>query len=158
FKDTKIPQEQLNQKIQLLAGQDALPMLYNTPAVDAVSSMQEAGQGLDIGQEFQKLGVSNELVPAAAALLKQIHRPQLAALPLESNIEGVWFNKKIFAATHIAVPKTYDQMIAAAAKLQAAGIQPFAASGIQGWPLTRLVGNLIFGQLGVNAMNRIKSG
>jgi raffinose/stachyose/melibiose transport system substrate-binding protein len=64
FKDTKIPQEQLNQKIQLLAGQDALPMLYNTPAVDAVASMQEAGQVADVGKEFQKLGVSNELVPA----------------------------------------------------------------------------------------------
>jgi raffinose/stachyose/melibiose transport system substrate-binding protein len=158
FKDTKIPQEQLNQKIQLLAGQDALPMLYNTPAVDALSSMQEAGQVLDVGKEFQKLGVSNELVPAAVAILKQIYGPKLAALPLEFNIEGVWYNKKIFAANHIAVPKTYDQLVAAAAKLQAAGIQPFAASGIQGWPITRLIGNLIFGQLGVNAMNRIKSG
>jgi raffinose/stachyose/melibiose transport system substrate-binding protein len=97
-------------------------------------------------------------VPAAVAILKQIYGPKLAALPLEFNIEGVWFNKKIFAANGIAVPKTYDQLIAAAAKLQAAGIQPFAVSGIQGWPITRLVGNLIFGQLGVNAMNRIKSG
>src|SRR6476619_6994800 len=56
FKDTKIPQEQLNQKIQLLAGQDALPMLYNTPAVDALAALQEAGQVQDIGKEFQKLG------------------------------------------------------------------------------------------------------
>src|SRR5580765_1650754 len=39
FKDTKIPQEQLNQKIQLLSSQNALPMLYNTPAVDAVAQM-----------------------------------------------------------------------------------------------------------------------
>ena len=61
---------------------------------------------LDIGKEFQKLGVSNQLVPAAVAILKQIYGPKLAALPLEFNIEGFWFNKKIFAANGIAVPTT----------------------------------------------------
>jgi raffinose/stachyose/melibiose transport system substrate-binding protein len=158
FSDTKIPQEQLNQKIQLLASQNALPFLYNTPAVDATAQMQKAGQVLDVGAEFKKLGVSNELVPAATVILKKIYGPKLAALPLEFNIEGVWYNKKIFAQHGISVPKTYDQLVADAAKLEAAGVQPFAASGIQGWPLTRLIGNLIFGQLGVNAMEKIKNG
>jgi len=158
YKNTKIPQEQLNQKIQLLASQNALPMLYNTPAVDAVAQMQKAGQVLDIGQEFRKRGVMNELVPAASVILRKIYGPKLAALPFEFNIEGVWYNKKIFADNGIAVPKTYDQLVAAAAKLDAKGIQPFAASGIQGWPLTRLIGNLIFGQLGVDAMVKVKNG
>jgi raffinose/stachyose/melibiose transport system substrate-binding protein len=158
FTDTKIPQEQLNQKIQLLAGQNALPMLYNTPAVDAVAQMQKAGQVLDVGKEFRKLGVYNDLVPAAAGILQKIYGPKLAALPFEFNIEGVWYNKKIFAANGVAVPKTWDQLVAAAAKLQANGIQPFAASGIQGWPLTRLIGNLIFSSVGPNALVNIKNG
>ncbi|MFL5926711.1 MAG: extracellular solute-binding protein [Gaiellaceae bacterium] len=158
FNDTKIPQEQLNQKIQLLASQNALPLLYNTPAVDAAAQLQKNGQVLDIGKEFKKLGVSNDLVPAAVAILKKIYGPKLAALPLEFNIEGVWYNKKIFAANGIAVPKTWDQLVAAAAKLQAAGVQPFAASGLQGWPITRLIGNLIFGQLGGDAMLKVKNG
>src|SRR5215208_5625631 len=73
YKNTKIPQEQLNQTIQLLASQNALPMLYNTPAVDAVAQMQKAGQVLDIGQEFRKRGVMNELVPAASVILRKIY-------------------------------------------------------------------------------------
>src|SRR5262245_25797848 len=73
FKDTKIPQEQLNQKIQLLAGQNALPMLYNTPAVDAVAQMRKKGQVLDVGKEFRKLGVTKDLVPAAAVILRKIY-------------------------------------------------------------------------------------
>lgn len=157
FTDTKIPQEQLNQKIQLLAGQNALPMLYNTPAVDAVAQMQKAGQVADIGREFKKLGVYNYLVPAAVGILQKIYGPKIAALPLEFNIEGVWYNKKIFADNGIAVPKTWDQLVAAAAKLQAAGVQPFAASGIQGWPLTRLIGNLIFSSVGPNALVAVKN-
>jgi raffinose/stachyose/melibiose transport system substrate-binding protein len=158
FKSTKIPQEQLNQKIQLLASQNALPMLYNTPAVDIEAQMQKNGQVLNVEKEFKKLGVSGDLVPAATAILKKIYGPKLAALPLEFNIEGVWYNKKIFADNGIAVPTTFDQLVAAAAKLQAKNIQPFAASGIQGWPLTRLIGNLIFGQLGGDAMVKIKTG
>ena len=158
FKSTKIPQEQLNQRIQLLSSQNALPMLYNTPAVDAVAQMQKAGQVADIGKTFTKLGVTRELVPAAAVILRKIYGNKLAALPFEFNIEGVWYNKKIFADNGIAVPTTFDQLVAAAAKLDAAGVQPFAASGIQGWPITRLVGNLIFGQLGGDAMTRIKTG
>jgi raffinose/stachyose/melibiose transport system substrate-binding protein len=158
FKTTKVPQDQLNQKIQLLASQNALPLLYVTPAVDSVAQMRKRGQVLDVEKEFKKLGVSNELVPAATKILKKIYGSKLAALPLEFNIEGVWYNKKIFASNGIAVPKTYNELVAAAAKLDAAGVQPFAASGMQGWPLTRLVSNLIFGQLGGNAMLDIKSG
>jgi raffinose/stachyose/melibiose transport system substrate-binding protein len=158
FKSIKVPQEQLNQRIALLSSQNALPMLYNTPAVDTVAQMQKAGQVDDIGKTFTKLGVTKELVPAAAQILRKIYGKKLAALPFEFNIEGVWYNKKIFADNGISVPTTYDQLVAAAAKLDAAGIQPFAASGIQGWPITRLIGNLIFGQLGGDAMTRIKTG
>jgi len=158
FKNTYTPQTQINQKIQLLASQGALPLLYNTPAVDAVAQMTKAGQVVDVAKEFKKLGVSNELVPAAAATLRRIYNGKVAALPLEFNIEGVWYNKKIFADNGLTVPKTYDQLVSDAAKLDAKGIQPFAASGIQGWPLTRLVGNLIFSQLGGDAMTKIKTG
>ncbi len=55
------------------------------------------------------------------------------------------------------MPTTWDQLVAAAAKLQAAGIQPFAASGIQGWPITRLIGNYLFSKLGGDAMTKVDS-
>ena len=158
FKYTYTPQAQLNQKIQLLAGQNALPLLYNTPALDTLTQMNKAGQVVDVAKEFKKLGVTNELVPAAAAILKKIDGGKILSLPFEFNIEGVWYNKKLFADNGVAVPKTWDQFVAAAAKLKAAGVQPFAASGIQGWPITRLVGNYLFSNLGSNAMENIKSG
>jgi raffinose/stachyose/melibiose transport system substrate-binding protein len=158
FKYTYQPQAQLNQKIQLLAGQNALPFLYNTPAIDTLSQMNKAGQVVDIGKEFKKLGVTNELVPAAISILKQVNGGKVLSLPFEFNIEGVWYNKKLFADNGVAVPKTWDQLVAAAAKLKAAGVQPFAASGIQGWPITRLVGNYIFSSLGGDAMRKIQAG
>lgn len=158
FKNDYVPQTNINQKIQLQAAQGALPLLYNTPAVDLVAQMTKKGQVLDVAKEFKKLGVSNDLVPAATAILKKLYGGKVAALPLEFNIEGVWYNKKIFAANGIAIPKTWAELQAAAAKLQAAGVQPFAASGIQGWPITRLIGNYIFSTLGADAMEKVQKG
>jgi raffinose/stachyose/melibiose transport system substrate-binding protein len=158
FTNDYIPQQNINQKIQLEASQNALPLLYNTPAVDLVAQMAKSGEVLNVAQEFQKLGVTGELVPAATVILKKLYGGKVLALPLEFNIEGVWYNKKIFAANGVAVPKTWNQFVAAAAKLNAAGVQPFAASGIQGWPITRLIGNYIFSTIGADAMEKVQQG
>jgi raffinose/stachyose/melibiose transport system substrate-binding protein len=158
FKYDYVPQTQINQKIQLLASQNALPLLYNTPANDTLFQLRKKGDVLDVAKEAKKLGVSNDIVPAASAILRRLYGGSVLSLPLEFNIEGVWYNKKIFAANGIAVPKTWDQLVAAAAKLKAAGIQPFAASGIQGWPITRLIGNYLFSTLGADAMENVQQG
>ncbi|GLH96423.1 ABC transporter substrate-binding protein [Phytohabitans aurantiacus] len=47
----------------------------------------------------------------------------------------VIYNKKIFADNGIAPPKTWEDMIAAAQKLQAAKIVPFAVGGKDDWTL-----------------------
>ncbi len=149
---------QLVQQIQLLAGQGALPILYNTPAIDLLAQLQKNGEVLDIESTFQQLGVSQELQPAAVALLKKIYGGSLTTLPFELNIEGFWYNKQIFAQNGIQPPQTWDQLVQIAASLQQKGIQPFSASGTQGWPVTRLIGNYLFRKLGPGAMDNVKSG
>ncbi len=112
-KINSIQQTSLNQQVQLLAGQGALPVLYNG---------------------------------------------QLLALPFELNIEGFWYNKKIFAQNGLQPPQTFDELGQIAASLQQKGIQPFASSGVQGWPITRLIGNYLFRKLGPDALAKVKNG
>ena len=151
-------QASLNQKIQLLAGQGALPVLYNTPPADLLAQLAKNGEVLDIESTFNQLGVTQELVPAAVTLLKKVYNGKLSALPFELNIEGFWYNKQIFAQNGLQPPQTWDELVQIAASLQQKGIQPFAASGKQGWPLTRLVGNYIFRSLGPDALQSVQSG
>jgi len=151
-------QASLNQKIQLLAGQGALPILYNTPPADLLAQLAKNGEVLDIESTFNQLGVTQELVPAAVTLLKKVYNGKLSALPFELNIEGFWYNKQIFAQNGLQPPQTWDELVQIAASLQQKGIQPFAASGKQGWPLTRLVGNYIFRSLGPDALQSVQSG
>lgn len=158
FKYDYTEQTQLNQKIQLQASQGALPLLYNTPANDLLFQLNKKGNVLDVGKEAAKLGVTSDLVPAAISVEKTLYNGKVLSLPTELNMEGVWYNKKIFAANGITVPTTWDQLVADAAKLKAAGVQPFAASGIQGWPITRLIGNYLFSTIGPNAMANVIAG
>jgi raffinose/stachyose/melibiose transport system substrate-binding protein len=158
FKVDFAGQTGLNQKVQLLAAQGALPVLYNTPPADLMTQLVKNGEGLDIESTLQQLGVFQELVPSAVALLKQVYGSPLTELPFELNIEGFWYNKQIFAQNGLQPPTTWDQLVQIAASLQQKGIQPFSTSGIQGWPITRLISGYLFRKLGPDAMNSIKSG
>jgi raffinose/stachyose/melibiose transport system substrate-binding protein len=153
-----IAQQNLNQIVQLKASQGALPLLYNTPANDLLQQLNKGGQVLDVQQELDKLGVGSDLLPGPAKVIKEVFGGKVNALPLEFNIEGFWFNKKVFAAHGLTPPSTWPELVADAGKLQAAGVQPLAASGLQGWPLTRLVGNYIFSSLGADAMQKVADG
>lgn len=158
FKANNIPQTNLNQQVQLLAGSGSLPILYNTPSLDIVAQLEKNGQALDIQSTFQQLGVYDEILPGAATIIKQLFNNQMIALPFELNIEGFWYNKQIFSQNGLQPPTTWDELVQIATTLQQKGIQPFAASGQQGWPLTRLIGNYLFRSLGPDALAMVQSG
>jgi raffinose/stachyose/melibiose transport system substrate-binding protein len=153
-----VPQTNLYQKVQLLAAQGALPVLYNTPASDTVAQLMKNGELLDLEPILQQLGVSQQIVPAAISISKKIFHESFVALPFELNIEGFWYNKQVFSQNGLQPPTTWDELSQIAAKLQGKGIQPFAASGIQGWPLTRLIGNYLFRKIGPTALDDVQSG
>ena len=55
-------------------------------------------------------------------------------------------------------PKTWTELTDLAAEVQSAGVTPFAASGEQGWPLTRLLSGYIFRDLGPDALQKVADG
>jgi raffinose/stachyose/melibiose transport system substrate-binding protein len=58
------------------------------------------------------------------------------AFPNAKSGELVFYNKKIFTDSNIAVPKTYDEFMAACAKLKSAGITPVGVGGASVWPVS----------------------
>jgi raffinose/stachyose/melibiose transport system substrate-binding protein len=154
-----VPQTQLDQKLQLLAGQDALPVQYaagNAPSLTV--TLEKSGNVLDFEKAFTDLGVIDQIEPAAISTIKSLYGGKFNVLPYEYNIEGIWYNKKLFAENGIAVPATWDELVAAAAALKTAGVTPFSASGEQGWPITRLISSYIQRDLGPDAMQKVQDG
>jgi raffinose/stachyose/melibiose transport system substrate-binding protein len=156
LKVTYVPQDQLEQKLQLLSAQNALPEMFFAPGTPAgQTEMANAGKALNIQEALTKLGVFDRMDRTAAAIMRNQQGGTVYALPLELNIEGFWYNKKIFQDNGLTPPATWDDLVATATTLKSKGIQPFSASGIQGWPLTRLISGYLFRELGPDALKKV---
>jgi len=159
LKLTYVPQDQLDQKLQLLSAQDALPEMFFAPGTPAAQTdMAKSGKALNLEDALTQLGVFDKMDPTAAQIMRNQQGGKVYALPLELNIEGFWYNKKIFSDNSLQPPKTWDDLVTTAAALKAKNIQPFSASGLQGWPLTRLVSGYLFRSLGPDALQKVASG
>lgn len=154
-----VAQTALDQKVQLLAGQGALPVMFsagNSP--DLLQELHKAGEVVEFDQALKDLGVTDDVIPGAVSTLRTLDGGAFIGLPSEMDIEGLWYNKKMFADHGVAVPKTWNDLSQAAETLKAAGITPFAASGIEGWPLTRFLSSYIYRALGPDAMKDVVNG
>lgn len=154
------PSAQMAQKLQLLAGQNALTSIYQASQshVNPGGDFYKTGNVLDIGAALNKLGVADDITPAAQSVMKQIFDNTVPTLPLQFNVEGIFYNKKIFAQLGLSVPTSYDELMSDAAKIKAAGITPFTASGLTGYTISRWIGIYLYRELGPNALVDIQTG
>ncbi|AWB87346.1 ABC transporter substrate-binding protein [Mycetocola zhujimingii] len=153
-----VPQTNLDQRLQLLAGQNALPVLFsagNAPAL--TKTLAESGNVLDFEKALTDLDALDNIEPAAISTIESLYGG-FNALPFEYNVEGIWYNKQLFADNGVTAPETWDDLVSAAETFNAAGLTPFSASGDQGWPITRLIGNYIFRTLGPDALQKVADG
>jgi raffinose/stachyose/melibiose transport system substrate-binding protein len=159
LKITFAAQADLDQKLQLLSAQGALPEMFyapNTPA--AQTQYAKNGQALNIEDTLTQLGVLDKVDPTAVKIMRSQQGGKMYALPFELNVEGFWYNKKIFADNAITPPATWDDLVKDADTFNTKGVQPFAASGVQGWPLTRLVSGYLYRELGPDALTKVVAG
>jgi len=153
-----VPIGNVDQKVQLLAGQSALPVQFaagNAPAL--TKTLDKAGQVLNLETTLKSLGVWDDIQPAAIKTVQNLYG-KFNVMPYQFNIEGIWYNKKLFAQHGVAVPTNYDELVAAAAKFKAAGVIPFSASGQAGWPITRLISGYLYRELGPDALQAVANG
>ncbi|MFV2115811.1 ABC transporter substrate-binding protein [Micromonospora sp. LOL_025] len=151
----KQAQGSLDQQLQLLAGQGALPQTFI--AANAPSLTKQLA---DNGSVLDTAPISTGVLPAASSTIKALFDGQQLVLPTELNIEGIWYNKKLLTDNGITTPTTWEELVAAFAKLQGAGIQPIsqAGKGGDGWGVTRWVGNYILRQQGPDALKKVADG
>ena len=153
-------QSEFDQKVQLQAAQNALPSAMVTPSSpDLTKQLIASGQLVNLSEELDKLGLSDDILPAAASTIQATYgSDDLYALPHELNIEGIWYNKAMFEAQGLEAPTTWDEFLDVTNSFLDAGVQPIAVGAKSGWPLTRWVGNYIFRSLGPDAMQDVADG
>lgn len=153
-----VPQTNLDQQLQLLSGQNGLPTMFaagNAPAL--TQELADAGHILELTESLEESGAIDNIEPAAMSTIEALYGG-FRTLPFEYNIEGIWYNKDLFEEYGVEVPGTWDELVSAAETFHSSDVTPFSASGEQGWPLTRLVGNYIFRTVGPDALQRVADG
>lgn len=145
------------QTITLRASQGALPahFIAGTAQVRPSGDLGQANLVLDLEEALTEAGAWDNVLPAASSTVKNVYG-HMVSMPYQYNIEGIWYNKAIFAEVGISEPQTFDELIAASDALLAAGYQPFAMPGAANWPLTRLMGMYIHRNVGPEAMIDIR--
>ncbi|OAS82583.1 MULTISPECIES: ABC transporter substrate-binding protein [Metabacillus] len=151
-------QANLMQKIQLLTASNDLPELFKFES-NQLGDLIDNDQLLDLEKTFTDLGIYDKLNPGAVNLLKTLSGDRgLYTLPVELNIEGFWYNKKLFEENNLEVPTTWDEMLAASEVFMEKGIQPFAVAGKEKWPITRLINGYVMRLYGADVMERVSKG
>lgn len=154
-----VAQANVVQQVTLLASQNALPdqFIAGTAMVQPSGALGKNGLVVNFETALKKLGVWNDIDPVAASTVTSVYG-QMVSLPYQYNIEGIFYNKKIFSQLGLSAPTTFSELLADSAKLKTAGIQPFAMDGKDGWPVTRLIGMYIYRSLGPDALQAVQQG
>ncbi len=154
-----VAQADVVQKVTLLASQDSLPSHFigGTQMVRPDGDLGTAGLVLDYEEALTDLGVWDQVLPAAASTIENVYG-QMVSLPYQYNLEGIFYNKQIFADVGIEEPQTFDELLDANDKLIAAGYTPMAEAGAAAWPVTRLIGMYAYRLAGPDAMSAIQDG
>ncbi|HOO29027.1 MAG TPA: extracellular solute-binding protein, partial [Lachnospiraceae bacterium] len=155
-----VDSDNLKTKVQTLAASDDLPDIFaydaGTPLVDLI----DADLVLDVTQALTDAGVYDKLDNGATTYLAALTgTDDIYDLPLGLNIEGFWYNKALFEQAGITeAPTTWDEMLADADLLLAAGIQPFATGAGDSWPATRLIHAYAIRSMGKDCMQAAADG
>ncbi|MEV7663144.1 extracellular solute-binding protein [Paenarthrobacter sp. NPDC089316] len=138
------------------ASQDHTEVVLDTSGVDVVSASFVRGNPPDVAlanynmetSRFVQRGALSDLSGTEAAsrirgdlqpLMDQYgsYPGRTSALPYSVMASSVIYNKAIFAAHNIAIPRTWSELIAACETLKAAGITPFYATWKDDWTIAQ---------------------
>lgn len=159
FEFELVASNDLTTKVATLIASNDLPDAFAYVAGQPLTELINADKVVNISEQLETLGVSDQIEDGAVTLLKGLsNTDSIYDLPLGLNIEGFWYNKAVFEEAGVAVPATWDELTKACDTLLAKGIQPISVGGADKWPLSRLVNAYVIRTMGVDAMTKATQG
>jgi raffinose/stachyose/melibiose transport system substrate-binding protein len=137
--------------LRVAAGSDKGPDIYFSWAgLGLGGEYIKAGLSLPLDKYYTEYKWSNELVPAAASFA-DIYPGGKQGVPFTFKGEALYYNKKLFEQAGITEePKTYDELLAAAEKLKAAGVPAITFGGTVNWHVMRLMDVILESKCGAD--------
>jgi raffinose/stachyose/melibiose transport system substrate-binding protein len=112
-----------------------------------------AGYVESLDKYYEKFGWDKILNSGARAIAVYNDQKYLVGWNMAAMV--FYYNKDLFTANNIAVPKTFDEMITAAETLKAAGVAPFLMDNLNKWPPQFLHQNILVHKYGLDVWNQL---
>lgn len=111
------------QKVKTLAASGELPDMFNVDADPYANVLLENGLLQDLTGLVSENKLDEIFYAAPLAWGRSSTGVQIA-IPINYSMEVFWYNKAMFAEAGVEIPKTFDDFLAACAKLKGAGFTP----------------------------------
>jgi len=136
-------------------GSGAAPDVYWSWAGPGIGGEYvKAGGSLDLEKYYEKYGWDDRFSDVGMASVRQYGGYD--GVPNGQAGAAVFYNKDLFAQAGVdQVPTTYDELVAAADKLVAAGITPIEFGGTVNWHLMRLLDNILMTECGADTFRTL---
>lgn len=130
--------------LRVAAGSNQAPDIYFMWAgLGLGGEFVKSGLALNMAKYYKEYNWDDEFIPPALAFSKQ-YKGGRYGVPYTFRGEGLYYNKALFKKAGITtLPKTYDELVADADKLAAAGIPAITFGGTVNWHLMRLMDEIL---------------
>jgi raffinose/stachyose/melibiose transport system substrate-binding protein len=142
--------------LRVAAGSDKGPDIYFSWAgLGLGGEYVKAGLSLPLDKYYTEYKWADELVPSAASFA-DLYPGGKHGAPYTFKGEALYYSKAAFEKAGITEePKTYDELLAAAEKLKAAGIPAIAFGGKVNWHVMRLMDVILETKCGVEKHDQL---
>ena len=86
-----VPQQNINQKIELLAAQNDLPTLFSAGSATGIGKgLEKDGLLLDVSATFKQLGIYSSFTPVGVSLVEGAYGTPMIGIPKEARRSDSW--------------------------------------------------------------------
>lgn len=120
------------QKLMTYAATGNLPDIYQV-ALAQIENFKESGNIMILNDVAKETGFSDKIFESATNILYNADG-NIYAFPYAGNEYVVWYyNKEILEKSNVAIPTTFDELLAAVKTFHDNGIVPMSIFGSEGW-------------------------
>lgn len=114
----------------------------------------KAGRMLDLTPILEELDLEDKFESLAEFTIDG----KVYGIPYGGYAEGIFYNKRLFRELNLAIPETWEELLAAAERIKAAGYVPFGLAAKDAW-VTGMMWNVIMERhIGIEAFNGLVTG
>ncbi|AHD04788.1 extracellular solute-binding protein [Paenibacillus larvae] len=139
-------------KAEFASGQP--PEIFELFGGTDTKNYAKTGKLLDLTPIIEELGLKDKFYNLSEFTVDG----NIYGLPRAGFVEGIFYNKKIFADNGLEVPRTWKEFEDLCQKLKEKGITPFALGAAEGWVINMMPNTLWVCTAGVDIVENIAAG